>query len=118
HEPMQLRFRPAGGAMLGGNVRYPGVQITLQAASGQTWSTTSDALGDFRFWNLQPGAHSLRYVAPNYVTFTHTDMALSLQPGYNQIQIATPAVQHQTVALGIAAALSSADLAGVHTMPP
>lgn len=116
HEPIQLRFRPAGGAMLGGNLRYPGLSITLRDASGQAWSTTTDALGDFRFWNLQPGPISLHYTTPNFVALAHTDMALSLQPGYNQV--ATPAVQHQTVALGIAAALSSADLAGVHTMPP
>lgn len=116
HEPIQLRFRPAGGAMLGGNVRHPGLSITLREASGQTWTTTSDALGDFRFWNLQPGLVSVHFTAPNFVALAQADMALSLQPGYNQVM--TPAVQHQTVTLGIAAALSSADLAGVHATPP
>jgi endonuclease/exonuclease/phosphatase family metal-dependent hydrolase len=104
HEPVLIRLRPAGAAMVGGNVRYPGVQLTLLDSAGAVLGTTlSDALGDFRFWNLQPGPVAVQLRTPDFLALPVQDMTLSLEPGYNDLKL--PAVEHQTAALGGAAAL-------------
>jgi uncharacterized protein len=104
HEPLLLRLRPAGAAMIGGNVRYPGRQVTLLDGAGQPVGVTlTDALGDFRFWNLQPGPARLRIDTPDYLSLPVQDMTLLLQPGYNGVN---PSVgEHQNVAIGAAAVL-------------
>jgi hypothetical protein len=103
HEPVLIRLRPGGAAMVGGNVRYPGVQLTLLDRSGSVLGTAlSDALGDFRLWDLRPGPVTVQLRAPDFLALPVQDMTLSLEPGYNSLQL--PTVEHQTAALGSAAA--------------
>jgi uncharacterized protein len=103
HEPVLIRLRPGGAAMVGGNVRYPGVQLTLLDRSGSVLGTAlSDALGDFRLWDLRPGPVTAQLRAPDFLALPVQDMTLSLEPGYNSLQL--PTVEHQTAALGSAAA--------------
>lgn len=103
HDPVQVRIRPAGAAVLGGNLRYPGIHIELLDTAQQPIAETlTDRMGDFRFWGLTPGAVTLRISTPNSVYLSSLNMALSLQTGYNTLNLP---VAHQAVEVGIAAAL-------------
>jgi hypothetical protein len=106
HDPVQIRLRPGGAAMVGGNVSFPGVELILMDSAGQVVAkTASDALGDFRLWNLLPGQAFLRVHAPDYVSYPLQEMTLSLQTGYNTVAIPTPV--HPSAELGVALALLS-----------
>lgn len=117
HEFLQIRLRPGGAAMLGGNLRHPGLQVTLMDPARQPLSATlTDALGDFRMWNLRPGSATLKITAVDFVALPDQEMTLTLEPGYNQIK--TPTMQHQSAALGAATAWVSDTLARTNNSPP
>lgn len=102
HDPIQIRLRPAGAAILGGNLRYPGIRVDLVDSSNQALGTTfTDALGEFRFWSLAPESVSLRFTAAKSVYLPASEMTLSLHSGYNPIE--TPPVGHQAANVGHAA---------------
>jgi hypothetical protein len=109
HDPVQLRIRPTGAAMLGGNLRYPGVTVELFDSAHQRIATTAtDALGEFRFGALDPAAVTLQFGAPDSVYLSSTNMTLWLQPGYNRLNLP---VAHQAAEVGLAAALLGPALA-------
>jgi hypothetical protein len=110
HEPVQVRFRPGGAAMVGGNLLYPGLPIALLDEAQRPLGTTlTDALGDFRFWNLRPGTVTLHVDAPQSLALPPQDMTLSLQPGYNSV--GAPVSEHRAAAVGGAAAWIGGELA-------
>jgi hypothetical protein len=103
HEPVQLSFRPQGAAVVGGNLHYSGLRVTLLDEAQQPLADTfTDALGEFRFWHLTPGRVTLHITVPDYVALSLQDMTLSLKSGYNAIP--TLPVQHGTTGLGSAVA--------------
>jgi hypothetical protein len=103
HEPIRLRIRPGGAAVAGGTLGYPDLRVTLLDQTQRPLGVAmTDALGEFRFWGLQPGEATLRIAAPDSVTLSSPDMTLSLQPGYNVLY--APVSGHQSAALGSAAA--------------
>jgi hypothetical protein len=103
HDPVQLRFRPAGAAMLGGNLAYPGVHIqAVDAAQQLVGEATTDARGDFRIWNLAPGPITLALQAAPYLALSTQNVTVVLQPGYNTLSGVT--ATHQAVDLGTATA--------------
>lgn len=109
HDPVQIRLRPTGAAMLGGNLTYGGIKVQLHDATGQLLAeTVTDALGDFRFWNLALGPVKLTLQSPTFLTLAETESTLMLLPGYNEL--APLSIQHQSSEVGIAAALSAAAL--------
>lgn len=110
HDLVQLRIRPAGATLLGGNLRYPGLRVELLGADQQPLGVTlTDERGDFRFWNLRPGVVTLRIVAPDFVSLSAPEMTLTLEAGYNVVP--PLAVEHQSAALVGAIARLGPDIA-------
>src|SRR5689334_22935447 len=68
HDPVQIRIRPTGVGILGGNGRYPGIGVqVLDQTQKRVAETRTDALGDFRVWNLTPGGYTVQLAAPEYL---------------------------------------------------
>jgi hypothetical protein len=116
HDPVQVRVRPSGAAILAGNLQYPHIQVqlrntnpataTIGAANGTIVDeTTTDDNGDFRIWNLEPGAYTLTFTLPPALSMDNEQISLHLSAGYNRI--ADISVTHRTVKLGTALALTT-----------
>ncbi len=62
HDPLVLTVRPGGGAWIAGNAQIPNTPVELADSGGTVIARTeSDALGEFRFFDLRPGAYSLHF---------------------------------------------------------
>ena len=86
HDPIVLQIRPQGAGTVSGNLSFPAVNLTLTSLDGRSVAqTTTDALGDFRFWALAPGNYQLQIDAPAH--FNH----------FEQTGILTVTMGHQTV---------------------
>ena len=110
HDFLQIRLRPTGAAILGGSLRHPGLQVTLVDSTEQVLSATlTDALGEFRLWNLRPETVRLKVTPVNFLALADQEMTLTLNPGYNHFEM--PTVQHQGAMLGGAAAWLNETLA-------
>ncbi|MFN8487321.1 MAG: endonuclease/exonuclease/phosphatase family protein [Caldilineaceae bacterium] len=111
HDPVQIRIRPEGVGMLGGNARYADIAVQVQ---GQTQNviteTLTDALGDFRVWNLTPATYTLQVTAPVYLHLAPRTFTLPVSAGYQTLPALS--VQHRTVDVAAATALLAAQLAG------
>ena len=69
HDPLVLTVRPGGGAWIAGSAQIPNTPIELADSAGTVIARTeSDALGEFRFFDLRPGAYSLHFALPAHVT--------------------------------------------------
>ncbi len=69
HDPLVLTVRPGGGAWIAGNAQIPDMPVELADSGGTVIARTqSDALGEFRFFDLRPGAYSLHFELPAHVT--------------------------------------------------
>ena len=69
HDPLVLTVRPGGGAWIAGSAQIPNTPIELADSAGTVVARTeSDALGEFRFFDLRPGAYSLHFALPEQVT--------------------------------------------------
>jgi len=109
HDPVLVRIRPGGGAWMGGNLRYAGVRVEAIDAAGHLHSAAvTDAMGEFRLWNLTPGALRLRMTAPPYVTLASAVLDIVVAPGENRLVAAAPV--HTAVRIGVAAALDIVQL--------
>jgi len=110
HDPVQIRIRPAGVGTLGGNLRFAGFQVQLFDLQQQLVAAAkTDALGDFRVWNLLPGLYWLRITGPAHL-LAEAELQISVTAGYNQVpELAT---QHRTVDIAASTALLSAALIG------
>ncbi len=109
HDPVQVRLRPEGAAILGGSLRYPHIHVQLlNETSDVVGTTTTDDQGDFRLWNLRPGAYAVAFTPPPGVTIATQPMRIQLSAGYQTLP--DIAVTHRTVKFGIALALTAAEL--------
>lgn len=69
HDPLVLTVRPGGGAWIAGNAQVANTPVQLIDGTGSVIARTkSDALGEFRFFDLRPGAYSLHFALPEQVT--------------------------------------------------
>ncbi len=116
HDPVQIRLRPTGVGIVGGNLRYADTTVQLVAGAQQVLAEThTDALGDFRFWDVTPGAYALRLLPPIYQLPAQTSgLDLVVKSGYNSI--GDQAMRHRTVDIIAATALLGAQLA--HQLQP
>ncbi|MCS6826914.1 MAG: endonuclease/exonuclease/phosphatase family protein [Caldilinea sp.] len=106
HDPLLVRIWPHGVGWVAGNVGHAGVQVELLDAGGRRVAQAiSDARGDFRLWNVRPGAYRLLLQAPPHLKLSFSDVAITAISGENRF-ITT--AQHQAVAAGVAMALWSA----------
>ena len=69
HDPLVLTLRPGGGAWIAGSAQIPNTPVELADSGGTVIARTkSDALGEFRFFDLRPGVYSLHFALPEPVT--------------------------------------------------
>ena len=69
HDPLVLTLRPGGGAWIAGNAQIPNTPVELADSAGTVIAQTeSDALGEFRFFDLRPGVYRLHFALPEPVT--------------------------------------------------
>ncbi|MCX6044389.1 MAG: endonuclease/exonuclease/phosphatase family protein [Chloroflexi bacterium] len=110
HDPVQIRLRPTGVGIVGGNVRYADTTVQLVDGAAQVVAEAqTDALGDFRLWNLTPAAYTLRLLAPAYLLPAQPALDLVVKPGYHSI--GDQAMRHRTIDIVAATALFGAQLA-------
>jgi len=110
HDPVVVKIRPGGAAILAGQVDYPGVTVQLATSEQAALATTTtDAQGEFRFWDLPPGDYHLTILALPYLTPTRVEASLpqstTLTAGFHQWQ--APKLRHQTSELGVATLLAA-----------
>lgn len=78
HDPLVLTVRPGGSGWISGNLGFPNVGVDLvDSGGGVAARTKSDGLGEFRFFDLRPGAYSLQYVAPAHVTLATQEVRVA-----------------------------------------
>jgi hypothetical protein len=110
HDPVQIRLRPAGAGMVGGNLHYADTVVQmLDGAQQVVAEARTDALGDFRLWNLTPGLYKLRIVTPAYLLSAQPEMDLAVKTGYNSLRELN--VRHRTVDIASATALLAVNMA-------
>ncbi len=104
HDPVMMRIRPGQAAWIGGSVGYRDVRISLLDEAGSALaSVISDDDGEFRLWNVRPGAHMLRFTAPPAVQLSQEALSVDVAPGANRVE--DIGARHRAVDLGVAAAL-------------
>ena len=85
HDPLVLTVRPGGGAWIAGSAQIPNTPVELADNAGTVIARTeSDALGDFRFFDLRPGAYSLHFVLPEHITLRPSTFPLADQQPASQ----------------------------------
>ena len=86
HDPLVLTVRPGGGGWVAGNAQIPNMPVELVNEAGAVVARTqSDALGEFRIFDLRPGAYRLRFAPPAHVTLSPSDSVsadrIRVEPG-------------------------------------
>ncbi len=80
HDPLVLTVRPGGGAWIAGSAQIPNTPVELTDRAGTVIARTeTDALGEFRFFDLRPGAYSLHFALPAHITLRTSTFALADQ---------------------------------------
>ena len=80
HDPLVLTMRPGGGAWIAGSAQIPNTPVELADSAGTVIARTeSDALGEFRFFDLRPGAYSLHFALPAHITLRTSKSPLTDQ---------------------------------------
>ncbi len=105
HDPVAIKIRPGGAAMLGGNLGHPGITLHISPpAQLPLHSTITDAQGEFRFWDLPPGDYHLTILAPPELAPSSVQatfvQSTTLAAGYHHWD--APKFTHQTSAVGMA----------------
>lgn len=109
HDPVQVILQPKGAAILGGSLRYADIHVQLVDRNGAVVAeTTTDANGDFRLWQLPMDAYTVKFTAPPAVTIEPSTLSIDLISGYQRLPAL--AVTHRTATIGVAMALTAADL--------
>lgn len=82
HDPVAVRIRPEGAAAIAGNARFGGVVIGLATAVGPVrLAAVTDRRGDFRIWDVGPGAAALHYLPPAWIELEAPAIVLDLSSG-------------------------------------
>ena len=109
HDPVVLRIRPGGASWVSGDISFAGVDVQLWDEAGNlVEQVTTDIAGQYRMWNLEPGAYMIRYALPEYIHWTDNrgnsilEEAVNLIPGANALPV--PRLQHSAIQIGRAAA--------------
>ena len=82
HDPLALTVRPEGAAWIAGNAHLPNAAVELVDDGGAVVARThSDVLGDFRFFDLRPGAYMLRLGPHALDTQAPPALRVQVEPG-------------------------------------
>jgi len=112
HDPVVMRVQPQGIANFGGQLGFEEIQINLWPADASTTDvpiaqTTTDDLGEYRFWDLAPGPYQISYKLPDHLTLvselTQAQLSITLEPGFTEL--APIQVEHATIQSALSAAL-------------
>jgi len=108
HDPVMMRLRPMGAAAIGGQLGFADIRVTLWADETAVADTVTDALGEFRLWDIAPGDYKLRYELPDYLMLssallTQNEFSITLNTGF--ITVAPINVEHAAIQTAVAAAL-------------
>jgi hypothetical protein len=77
HDPVVVRVRPGGAAVVGGDLGWGGIHVTAGYGNGTVAAqAVTDAHGLYRLWGLPVGGILLKFDAPEWIVFDH-----SAQPG-------------------------------------
>lgn len=135
HDPIALYIEPAGVGIVGGNLGYPHVTVTLTSVATATVAATetagapggvteretvvayrsagqplvrqatTDRLGEFRLWSVPPGEYHLHIDAPAHFNESAQTGILSVEAGY---QTLSPVILEHTAIEHAAAMLQIA----------
>ena len=106
HDPLALTVRPAGAAWIAGNAQRPNAAVELVDDGGAVVARThSDALGDFRFFDLRPAAYTLRL--GSHAPGTQAPPALRVQVEPGQAAVVELSAPDRRAEVGAAGALFS-----------
>ena len=80
-----MTVRPSGGAWIAGSAQIPNTPVELADSTGTIIARTeTDALGEFRFFDLRPGAYSLHFALPEHITLRSPTFPLADQQPASQ----------------------------------
>lgn len=135
HDPVALYIEPTGVGIVGGNLGYPHVTVTLTSVATATVAVTetsvapggvaeretvvgyhdagqplvrqatTDRLGEFRLWSVPPGEYHLHIDAPAHFNESAQTGILSVEAGY---QTLSPVILEHTAIEHAAAMLQIA----------
>ena len=83
HDPLMIRLRPEGAAAAGGDLGFPGIGVQLEhVESGELSETITGDDGAFRLWDIQPGAVTIQYTMPDWLTVDGAFTTTVLSTGF------------------------------------
>ena len=110
HDPIVLRIRPGGAAMVGGMLHWG--QIAVSASDGSNAliaQSITDAAGEYRLWGLATGRITLQFTAPEWVVLDAPQQTLDIDAG--MVTPTGPNARHATAITGAWVALNTPWLA-------
>ncbi len=103
HDPAVVHFRPEGAAIIAGNAGFAGVVVGLEREGRPVqFVAVSDRRGDFRIWDVAPGAVTLHYWPPAWIEIEEPSVQLELVPGVTALD--PPSARHRSALLAAHAA--------------
>jgi hypothetical protein len=113
HDPVVMRVRPAGAAMVAGTLQWEEIEVSASDGSGTVVAQAmTDAGGDFRLWGLPIGSVTLQLHAPDWIVLGEPVQSVSITAGMVMPTMPTmPAVRHATGITGAWVALNTPWLA-------
>lgn len=104
HDPVILHIRPDGAGIVGGNLHFPGIHLSLTPADNTTEietqsqrkpvaEATTDANGDFRFWALSPGDYDLHIDTLEHFPQSAQTGILTITTGFQTLETMPPSEQ-------------------------
>ncbi len=113
HDPIVLQIQPAGVAVVGGNLGFANLMVTLTPKAADYADLTilqarSDETGAVRFWAVPPGEYRLRIDTPAHFNESTQTGILSVEAGYHPllpVDLMHTTVQQMAALLSVAPAL-------------
>jgi hypothetical protein len=112
HDPVVLRLRPGGAAVVGGALQWGEIEVVAGDGNGMAVGRTiTDANGDYRIWGLPVGVVTVHLQAPAWIKLDAPALIVDAQAGLTTP--AMPQARHTTAMAGAWLALNTPLLANV-----
>lgn len=110
HDPVVLRLRPGGAAVLGGMLGWGEIEVRASDGNGALLAqATTDANGDFRLWGLPTGTVTLQFETPAWIVLDESTETVNAAAGLTTPEL--PRARHTTAITGAWLALNTPWLA-------